>query len=214
MANKKTREREINAAKVKVYENKKKSLKIMSPIAIAIIAASVLLMFVPFIEIMNDPSRAGQTGAAFVEQEGANGFTCLIIALTRDYTSAESALSPYYYWVADQGGQPFVKMLTIASFVALLAAVLAIVADVIVIATKKHEAVLFALVCDFIATAAFIMAFVAALSCKEKMIAGFCSGNVACYIRSFAILPAICAFGALVTDVIHFIGFNSIEKQA
>ena len=73
MANKKTREREINAAKVKVYENKKKSLKIMSPIAIAIIAASVLLMFVPFIEIMNDPSRAGQTGAAFVEQEGANG---------------------------------------------------------------------------------------------------------------------------------------------
>ena len=126
MANKKTREREINAAKVKVYENKKKSLKIMSPIAIAIIAASVLLMFVPFIEIMNDPSRAGQTGAAFVEQEGANGFTCLIIALTRDYTSAESALSPYYYWVADQGGQPFVKMLTIASFVALLAAVLAV----------------------------------------------------------------------------------------
>ena len=171
MANKKTREREINAAKVKVYENKKKSLKIMSPIAIAIIAASVLLMFVPFIEIMNDPSRAGQTGAAFVEQEGANGFTCLIIALTRDYTSAESALSPYYYWVADQGGQPFVKMLTIASFVALLAAVLAVVADVIVIATKKHEVVLFALVCDFIATAAFIMAFVAALSCKEKMIA-------------------------------------------
>lgn len=85
MANKKTREREINAAKVKVYENKKNSLKILSPISIAIIAVTVLLMFVPFIEIMNDPSRAGQTGAAFVEQEGANGFTCLIIALTRDY---------------------------------------------------------------------------------------------------------------------------------
>ena len=214
MANKKTREREINAAKVKVYENKKNSLKILSPISIAIIAVTVLLMFVPFIEIMNDPSRAGQTGAAFVEQEGANGFTCLIIALTRDYTSAESALSPYYYWITTQGGQPFVQMLTLSSLVALLASVLAAVADIIVIATKKHEFVLFALACDFVAAAAFIMAFAAALCCKEKMIAGYCSGNVACYIRSFAIIPAICALGALVTDAIHFVNYNSIEKKA
>ena len=213
MANKTTREREIAAAKVKVYNKKKSKLVVWSPIALALIVVTALLMFVPFIDIMNDPSRVGGEGERLVEI-GANGYECLLSGLTGDFTSANAGLAPFYYCVNDQGGQPYVNVLAISTLVAAITAVIAFAVQIAVIATGKDELVLISGLCEFICGAAFIIAFVGALGCQEKMIEGYCSGNQACYIRSFALLPAVSALAALALDGVHFYNHLSVKALA
>ena len=213
MANKSTREREIAAAKVKVYDKKKKELKILGYVALACAAVSLILMFVPFIDIYNDPARSGGTDAGFVEI-GASGFDCLISAITRDYTNAERQLAPFYFWVTTQNNLPYVKTMAICALIAVLATVIAIVAQIMKIATGKNDFILFSGLCEFIAFVVCTIAFVSAFSCEDVIIAGYCNGNPNCYIRSFAIVPAIAALAAFVADAIHFVKNAAIKNAA
>lgn len=216
MANKKARQQEIINANKRKYNMAKKTLKIWPPVAVAILAVALLTVFVPFLDIYNDPNAAGafnssaNGGKPFVEI-GASGWNCLAIFLKNDYTSAESQLAPFYYWVTSEGGEPFVTMLAAATFVAVAAIVLSLVTQVIIYFTKAHKLSLITAALDFIAAAAFIVAFASALSCSGKMIPGYCNGNPACSVRSFALFPAIFAAGAVVIDVIHFIKCRQVE---
>lgn len=217
MANKKARQQEIINANKRKYDMAKKTLKMWPAITAAILVVAVLTVFVPFVDIYNDPNVAGafnpsaNGGRPFVEI-GASGWNCLEIFIKNDYTSAESQLAPFYYHVTQTGGEPFVTMLATATFVAVASIVLSLVTQAVIFFTKAHKLSLITAALDFIAAAAFIVAFASALACSGKMIPGYCSGNPACSVRSFALFPAIFAAGAVAIDVIHFMKCRQVER--
>lgn len=217
MANKKTRQIEIQNANKAKRDMAKKKLGTWPVFTALALIVTALLMFVPFMDIYNDPNVEGAFNASanggrpFVEI-GAGGWQCAFIALTHNYTSAESALAPFYYWVTSEGGQPYVSMLAVASLAAAAALVISLILQTVVYFTKAHTLSLIAVVADFVMAAAFFIAFAAALSCGETMLAGYCNNNPACSLRSFAIIPALASLGVLALDVIHFIKFRQAEK--
>ena len=217
MANKNARKQEIMTANRRKYDAAKKKLRLWQPVTAAVLATALLCVFVPFIEIYNNPAAPGafdpesNGGRPFIELS-AGGWQCLIIALTGDYTSAQSKLAAFYYWVAQQGGQPYVTMLAVSSLVAVSGVIVSMAMQAVMFFTKAHRLGIIALAADVIAALAFALAFVSALMCSAEMLAGYCNNNPACSIRSFAIIPALAAVAAAVLDFVHMFKSAGVEK--
>ena len=193
MANKKRKEEMKMASqrnvKEKQYKQATKSLFIFSWIAVAASVLVLLLMFVTFADVYN-------TAAGVGVEVSVSGWSFVMSALTDNFTSPDAIYGdmamPFYYY-AEQWCH------TVATF-ALLSVVVVLINVVLQIfaAVKKMYVLNYAsVVLSLVAAVFLIICYAQGLAMKDgNILSIYCSGNPACSIRSFAILPAIISIGS------------------
>ena len=128
-----------------------------------------------------------------------SGFSAAICGLTGNYTMPDKIygmMAAFYYWAPDPC--PAFGATALASLVSLIA----VIVLTVVIAVKdihKLDAVTAALA--VVSAALMIAAFVFANRMEPDMIAGYCSGNPACSLKSYAIFPALFTLAAAAMDI-------------
>lgn len=183
------------------------SLKRLAPwsyVSVGLLAAAVLLFFTNWLEIYN-------TDIPGVEI-GVSGFSAAICGVTGHYTLPDSIygmMAAFYYWVP--GPCP---TLGITSFIALCSLAAALILAVIAAVGKLHAADIAAAVLSVVSAVCLVTAFIAAKRIAPDMIAGYCSGNPACSLRCYALVPAFVLLGTAVVLVITFKKYLDARKKA
>lgn len=157
-------------------------------LALGLIGVALLFCFFDWTDIYN-------TDIVGTEVE-VNGWSYAIAGLTHNYSSTASVYGdmavPFYYyatsWVETLG------LLTV------LAVALALVSAAVQIVGGVRKTLMLNVVTAVLNLAAAVLltaCFATALSMSgSDILPVYCSGNPACSIRSFAILPALAAYGA------------------
>lgn len=116
---------------------------------------------------------------------------------------------PFFYY-AEAYCKTLASLTTITFFLTLLSIVVAIV----IIKTKKMQVHFLAAIVNIILIILYICCFIQGLAMKNsKILPIYCSGNTACSIQSFAIIPAIISFGAVVISVFALIKYIVTKVQ-
>lgn len=186
MANKRTREENILKEKERKFNNGSKKLTIFTIISLVATVVVLALFLVDWAQIYNT-TIAGK-------EVSFTGLNCLFSALTGNFTSTEKiygdmAIPFYYYAESNCQDLGLFTLFAGGSLVLLLAC------QVITLCTKKQVLNVISLVLSLMTTCALIISFVIAIQLNGSQILPiYCSGNPACSIRSYAIIPTILAF--------------------
>ncbi len=207
MANKKARELEIKQANKNRYDMAKKTLKIWPIVTIAIILVSVAFFFINWIEIYN-------TELSSPVELKASGFECIVTALKNNYTSSDSPLFIFYYWIHDEYNMVSINLFCWATVVATIFMILVVALEIVMYFTKDHSWSLITAVLSAFASIALFVAFGAVLSVSGPMLKEYCSNNPACSINSYAIVSAIIMIFAVVVEAIHYKKYKETEKYS
>lgn len=144
---------------------------------------------------------------------GISGFNVLYAALTNNFTGTESLLGdmsvPFFYY-AETYCKSLASLTTISFFLTILSLVVAIVT----LGTKKIQCHFVSVVVNAVLVALYILCFTGGLAMKDsKILPIYCSGNPACSIQSFAIIPAIISLGAVVVSVYALIRYFNTKAM-
>jgi len=173
------------------------SMKKLTPYsyaALGLLIAALLLFFTHWLEIYN-------TDIPGVEI-GVSGFSAAICALTGHYTLPDGVygmMPAFYYWVPE--GCPTVG---VSALVALIALVIALALVIFALCKKSHALDAGAAVLSVVSAVGMIAGFAAAKGMEPGMIEGYCSGNPACSLKSYALIPAILALAAAAVCALAF----------
>ena len=170
---------------------------------LSLLVIALLLFFTNWLEIYN-------TDIPGIEI-GVSGFSTAICGLTGNYTLPDSVygmMAAFYYWVP--GPCPALGVTTLAALIALVAA---LVLSILTVAKDLHQLDLPAAVLSVISAALMIAGFVLAKSMEPDMIAGYCSGNPACSLRSYALVPAIVAVAVAVICILAAVKLSQAKNK-
>ena len=190
--------------KEQAYRAAMKKLAPYSYVSLGLLAAALLLFFTHWLEIYN-------ADIAGVEI-GVSGFSAAICGLTGNYTLPDSVygmMGAFYYWVPDPC--PILAGHALTALCSLLASLVLVIVGA---AAKRHELDAGAAVLSLISAAFMIAGFVTAKGMEPGMIAGYCSGNPACSLKSYALIPAFFAVGATVVCVLAFRRYLDARRKA
>lgn len=185
MANKTTENQKKQLAEQKRrerYDMARNKTRYYHIICIALCALALLLFFVNFAEVYN--TDAG------VEVK-VSGWSFFLAGITGNYSSSDSVYGdlavPFYYYA-----KLWCKGIGVLAVIAVFLTLVLIVLEVIIVVTKKHSLTYAAVFFGFIDTVLLLAIFIVALYMKEaKILSVYCSGNPACSIRSYAVLPLL-----------------------
>ena len=189
------REREFRAAC--------KSLSPYSIIALCFLVIALLMFFLNWLEIYN-------TDIPGIEIS-VSGFSAAICGLTGNYTYPESIygmMAAFYYWVP--GPCPALGLTALAALIALAAA---LVLSILTVAKDLHRFDIPAAVLCVISAVLMIAGFVIAKGMEPDMIAGYCSGNPACSLKSHALVPAVVMLISAVINVLAGLKYRKALKK-
>lgn len=193
-------------AQKKKEQSFRNSLKKLAPYtyaALGLLVAALLLFFTHWLEIYN-------TDIPGVEI-GVSGFSAAICGLTGNYTLPDGIygmMGAFYYWVP--GPCP---ALGVTTLIALAALVVSLVLVIVALGTKKHALDVGAAVLSVVSTICLVVGFVLAKGMEPDMIAGYCSGNPACSLKSYALIPAFFTIAAAAVCVLSFRKYLDARKK-
>ena len=193
MANKKTKEAIIAAQKLEKFKNANKKLNLYTYIGIGLVAVAVLTFFVKWAGIYNTDIKDYEVSFS--------GFNTLFAAFSGNYSSADKAYGdiavPFYYYAAK-----YIKTLGVFTVISAIMLLPVLASQILTLALKKQFFNVVSAALLVIEAGVLIAAFITALSMSgSDILPIYCSGNPACSIKSFAIIPAIAALGAAVPHV-------------
>lgn len=194
MANKKTKEAIIAAQKLEKFKNANKKLNLYTYLGIGLIAVIVLTFFVKWAGIYNTDIKDYEVSFS--------GFNALFAAFSGNYSSADKTYGdiavPFYYYAAK-----YCKTLGALTIVSAITLLPALASQILTLAIKKQFLNVVSAALLVIEAIVLIATFATALSMSgSDILPIYCSGNPACSIKSYAIVPAIAALGAAVPHVI------------
>ena len=197
MANKKeeTRKANMRKAKERQFEAETSKLFIYPLIAAGLLVLMLLLFFVPWADIYNS-----DIGGA---ENGISGWNCFAAGISGNYTGTEGAIGdsmavPFYYYA--QSYCESIAPVTVAAFFITL---LSLALQAVAIFMKKPAMNVISVLVNLVVAVLVLVCFCIGLSMSgSQILPVFCNANPACSIRSFAIIPALCAFGATALSVI------------
>ncbi len=196
MANKKTRDERIKAEKEKKFNASRKKL-VVFPIVGAVFSVIALILYsVKWAAVYND-------GYGYEVQ--ISGFNVLFAALSGKYTETAfgNMAVPFYYYAKN-----YCVTLGVLTIISAVVVVLTLASQIIAAITKKQLFNVTSLVGGCVSFALLLVCFSVALSMKNSdILPVYCSGNPACSIRSYAIIPAVfslCAAGVALFEVINY----------
>lgn len=154
-----------------------------SRLALVLLLVALLLFLTPWMDIYNSDIGG--------EEVSVSGWSCVMAALTGNYTSAGGLYGdmavPFYYYAADYC-EPLAQLALAAAAVVILACVLDLASAFLGIHVLHYASGLLSLA----GTVLLILCFVKGISmAASDILPIYCSGNPACSIRSFALIPAI-----------------------
>ncbi len=189
--------------KEQTFRIEMKKLAPYSWAAVGLLVVALLLFFTHWLEIYN-------TDIPGIEIS-VSGFSAAICGLTGQYTLPDGVygmMAAFYYWVP--GPCPAIGITTLIALAAVLAAlVLAVVAAL----RKNHAPDAAAAALAALAGVLLIVAFALAKGMEPGMIAGYCSGNPACSLKSYALVPAVTALAAAVVFALSFRRYRAARKK-
>lgn len=173
----------------------------LKPLNISLIAVAILILLSYIF------SWATIYNTDYGYEVSISGFNVLYASLTNNFTGTESLLGsmavPFFYY-AETYCKSLASLTTIAFFLTILSIVIAIV----ITGTKKIKGHFIAVIVNVILVVLYICCFGKGLAMKDsKILPIYCSGNPACSIQSFAIIPAIISLGAVVVSVFALIKY-------
>lgn len=179
------------------YNAARKKLMPLPWIVVGLLVVSLLLNFMHWTDIYN----TGIPGTEVV----VNGWAYAFAGITRDFMSTSRIYNdlavPFYYYA-----QTWCETLATLTLAAVAVMAVAVVCQVIASAAKLYAMNAVTAVLSAAGGGLLIACYAIALSMKDSQILPiYCSGNPACSIRSFAILPALVAIAAGVFCVVIFV---------
>lgn len=199
------------------YEIKKKKRnkeKALSELALVLKPLNIILIVITIVILLSNIfSWATIYNTDYGYEVGISGFNVIYCALTNNFTGTGSLAGdmavPFFYY-AEAYCKTLASLTTITFFLTLLSIAVAIV----IIKTKKMQVHYLAAIVNIILTILYICCFIQGLAMKNsKILPIYCSGNTACSIQSFAIIPAIISFGAVVISVFALIKYIATKAQ-
>lgn len=139
-----------------------------------------------------------------------SGFSAAICGLTGNYTMPEGIygmMAAFYYWAPEQCAP-----LGVMALVSLITLVLALVLCVAAALGKRHALEGPAAILALVSAGTAIAGFALAMAMTEPLITGYCSGNPACSVRSYALIPAVLAVLAAAVCCFAFIRYLAARK--
>lgn len=184
MANKKTMAENIRKDRLMKYEKACRKLNVFNGGGLLLSVLALLLFFVDWAQIFN-------TGIPGTEVS-FSGFNVLIASVS-GYTKTGKAYGdvaiPFYYYA-----EKYIERLGALTWLALILLIAIVSLQIIALATKKPVMNYITTVIGLLLFVVLTIAFVVALGMNDSQILPiYCSGNPACSIRSYAIIPAIAA---------------------
>lgn len=202
MANKQTAYNSQKLAKRKAYEATCAKLLPFSIVGIALSVAVILLFFVHWATIYNTSIGGNEVQIS--------GFNTFFAAITGGYSKTDSLYGdmavPFYYYA-----KSYCQASGIFTILAFIVSVLGLFLQVL--ATKLHSLHISVVFLNGLAFLLLLACFIVSLSmANSDILPIYCSGNTACSIRSYAILPALCALASCVLSVFNTIKYAEAEK--
>lgn len=196
MANKRTKAQMI----VKKKQEKVKKLDFLKVIAICLTAIVMALFFVDWAQIYNTTIQG--------KEVSFTGFNALLASINGTYRSPDAMYGdlaiPFFYYARD--GVKTLCALTTANMIIL---VVLLIAQIIAVLKGKQ---ILNLICAVLSLALTVMLFVAygaAIKLNASQILPiYCSGNPACSIKSYIIVPAIISILIIACHAVPYILFE------
>lgn len=208
MANKKdnqtTHQKNIQRKNEKYFLAACEKLKLYPCITAVLLAASILLFFIPWAEIFNT-----DIGGAEVS---INGWACAIARLTGNFASTNGIYGdmavPFYYY-APEDCEP----LSLFSLIAAIGILVSLVLMVITMIKKTQALNCASLLLNIVGAVFLFLSYTTALSMNQsEILPQYCSSNPACSVRSFAVIPAVCMALAVIVSLIASIKYLQARK--
>lgn len=192
MANKRLNEQRIRKEKELRFNKECAKLTVFPIIALIGMVAIMLLFLVDWANIYNTKIVG--------KEVSISGFNCLFSGLTGNYSSSDAIYGdmaiPFYYYA-----KSYCENLSILTLISAVIFLLLLVSQLVGIFTKKHILNIISAALGILLTIMLIACFVIALDMSNsKILSVYCGGNPACFIQSYAIIPAIVA---LIVAVVH-----------
>ena len=171
-----------------------RELRPLSAASAAILAAVAAMFFVTWADIYNTDIAGAEVSFS--------GFNCLLAALTGGYSSAQALYGdiavPFFYYA-----ESYVRSLGVLTAVSMGLLLAALVCQIVAWAKKLWPAMLAGAVLNAAAMATLAACWITARSMNgSDILPIYCSGNPACSIRSYAVVPAVTALAALAFGVV------------
>lgn len=205
MATKKSRPINAQRQRDKAFKKTLNDLTYLPAIAAILGAIALLLFFAQWCEIYNTDAKTGEVSVS--------GFNCILAAWTGRYSDPSAIYGdmavPFYYYA--KAVMPTLGTLScIAFFASVGTFLLGVVTTVVAAVRKNHTLNLAASALAFVSGILLILCFAVALSvASTELIPTYCNGNPACYIRSFALFPALVL---LCVGALHLFAFLNYRK--
>ena len=194
--NRKNQIHQANQRKVKQqqYELATKNLFLFALIAVGISALILILLFVNFADVYNTSEGVG------VEVK-VSGWSFIMAALTGNFTYPDAIYGdiamPFNYYA-----QQWCESVATFALLSLVVILFNAVVQVIAIVRKMYVLNVVSAILSVVTAVLLIVCFAEGLAMKNgEILTTYCNNNPACSIRSFAIIPAICALGSAALSV-------------
>lgn len=189
--------------KEQAYRAELKKLDPHPYVAAGLLIAALMLFFVNWMEIYNVDIPGVEISVS--------GFSAAICGITGTYTMPEGIygmMAAFYYWAPEQCGP-----VGITALIALCAVVVSLVLLIVAGLKKKHALDAPAAVLALVSCVMMVMGFVFAKAMTEPLISGYCSGNPACSVRSYALIPAALALVAAAVSGIAAVKYFGARRK-
>lgn len=210
MANKRTKAanelkemERIRETKAALFRAASKKLTIFPIVALCCTAIIACLFVLDWANIYNT-TIAGK-------EVSVSGFNCLWACLTGNYSSADAAYGdmavPFYYYA-----KGYCENLGVLTLIAAILLILSAISQIVASFTKKPIVNVVSLALNLLLAVVLIVCFIVALRMNDSQILPkYCSGNPACSIKSYVVIPAVFA---LINVVLHGIAtFKYIQYK-
>lgn len=197
-------EKKRPSRKEQLYEEASSGLIYYPRVAAVVIAFALLLFLLSWADVYNTDIPG--------KEVSVSGWSFVMSAITGSFTSADGIYGdmavPFYYYAAD-----YCQPLAYVTLAAACAAIASLAVQVVSIIGKKHGLNYAAVLLSFVSSVLLIICFCIGLSMSgSDILPIYCSGNPACSIRSFAIIPGVLILIAGVVNLLASLKYFKARK--
>lgn len=198
-SNKDMKEQMLAKQREEKFKKESGAFGFLKIIAICVTAVVFALFFLDWAQIYN---------TTIVDKEVSfTGFNALIASLSGTYRSPEAIYGdlaiPFYYYAAEG-----VKSLCLVTTITTVILVALVVVQAVAIIRKEQIFNLTGIILSFALTVMLFVCYSVAIKLNDSQILPiYCSGNPACSIKSYVIVPAIISIISIACYTVPFVSF-------